>query len=100
MSSYARPFHRSSRLRHLVAGAGAVVVLFLLGSTAVDGGAGDPGEPVTIAVDARDVPCDEPYDDRVELLPDTLGGKVRISVVVRNRDCCCCDAVPDGREGR
>lgn len=91
MPAYSRPFYQSSRLRHFAAGAGAVLLLFLLGSASRVGiGPMATDEEVTVAVDVRDVPCDEPYEDRVEVIPDTLDGRVRISVVVRNRDCCCC----------
>ncbi|WP_420457453.1 hypothetical protein [Rubrivirga sp.] len=91
MKPYSRPYHKSTRLRHFAAGVGGVVLLFtLLAASRVGIAPMEPGEPREIVVDVVDVPCDEPFDRDVEVLPDTLGGDARLHVVVRKRDCCCC----------
>ena len=91
MANYSRPYHKSARLRHFAAGIGGALVLSSLVAASVVRvpSAGDR-EELSVAIDVRDVPCNEPYDDQVEVIPDTLSGRNRITVVVRNRDCCCC----------
>ncbi len=105
MKPYSRPYHKSTRLRHFAAGVGGVVLLFtLLAASRVGIAPMDPAEPMGIVVDVVDIPCDEPFDEDVEVIPDTLNGISRIHVVVRKRDCCCClgDGADFGtlREGR
>ena len=91
MSRYSRPLHQSSRVRHFAAGVGGTLLLFtLIAASKVGISPMDAQEELSVAIDVRDVPCGEPYDDTVEVIPDTLKGKNRITVVVRNRECCCC----------
>ena len=55
-----------------------------------------------LSVDVRDVPCDEPFDesDRVQVIPDTSrSGRIQVQVVVRNRNCCCCEGAVSGPLG-
>ena len=95
MRPYPRQVFKSSRLRHFAAGAGAFAVL-----TAIFAANGVGIAPKTtsegimdLQVDVRDVPCTEPFDEdeRVQVIPDTLSGRIGVQVIVRNRQCCCCE---------
>ena len=92
MRPYPRPFLKSSRVRHFAAGLG--VALLLGGVFAATGAAPKRTSEgiMDLSVDVRDVPCDEPFneDERVQVIPDTLEGRIGVQVVVRNRQCCCC----------
>lgn len=95
MRPYPRPFLKSSRVRHFAAGLGAAFVLLAL-SAAADVGIAPMNRSegiMDLSVDVRDVPCNEPFDenDRVQVIPDTLSGRIGVQVVVRNRQCCCCE---------
>ena len=95
MRSYPRPFFKSSRVRHFAAGLGAALVLVALSAASGVGIAPmNRSEGIMdLSVDVRDVPCDEPFneDERVQVIPDTLSGRIGVQVVVRNRNCCCCE---------
>lgn len=93
MRPYPRPLHKSTRVRHFVAGAAASFVLFsfLVGVIGCERTGPNP-EPrgVDVEVDVRPAPCDSttyespPVTERREIDPD---GNVRIRVTVRT--CCC-----------
>ena len=94
MRPYPRPFLKSSRVRHFAAGLG---VALLFGAVFAATGAAPKRTSegiMDLSVDVRDVPCDEPFDEdeRVQVIPDTLNGRIGVQVVVRNRQCCCCGA--------
>ena len=95
MRPYPRQVLKSSRLRHFAAGAGAVAVLVALSAASGVGIAPKKTSEgiMDLTVDVRDVPCTEPFDeaDRVQVIPDTLSGRIGVQVVVRNRQCCCCE---------
>ena len=95
MRSYPRPFFKSSRVRHFAAGLGvAVAVVALSAASGVGIAPMNRSEGIMdLSVDVRDVPCNEPFDEneRVQVIPDTLSGRIGVQVVVRNRNCCCCD---------
>ena len=96
MTPYSRPFYKSTRLRHVAAGAGGVVLLFtLLAASRVGIAPMEAGDPMEVVVDVVDVPCDEVADRDVEVVPDTLHGAARLHVVARTRDCCCCLGAAD-----
>lgn len=94
MRPYPRPFFKSSRVRHFAAGLGAATVLVaLFAASGVTPKRTSEGI-MDLSVDVRDVPCDVPFDEdeRVQVIPDTLNGRIGVQVVVRNRQCCCCEA--------
>lgn len=96
MRPYSRPFLQSSRVRHFAAGIGAALFLVALTAASTVGIAPMDGPEgiMDLTIDVEDVPCDEPFDenDRVVVDPDTVLGQIRMRVVVRNRNCCCCES--------
>lgn len=103
MRSYSRPLRQSSRVRHFAAGLGAAFLLIGLTAASTIGIApmDEPKGIMDLTIDVQDVPCDEPYDEneRVLVEPDTLNGQIRMHVIVRNRDCCCCGSDDRGKLG-
>ena len=104
MRPYTRPLLKSSRIRHFAAGAAGVLLLVAL--TAASGMGIAPTTRsegiMDLSVDVRDVPCDEPFDesDRVQVIPDTMSSeRIKVHVVVRNRNCCCCEGDVTGPLG-
>ena len=104
MRPYTRPLLKSSRVRHFAAGAAGVLLLVAL--TAASGVGISPTTRsegiMDLSVDVRDVPCDEPFDesDRVQVIPDTMSSdRIKVHVVVRNRNCCCCEGDVTGPLG-
>ncbi len=95
MRPYPRQILKSSRIRHFAAGAGAVALLItVFAATGVGIAPKRTSEGIMdLTVDVRDVPCTEPFDedDRVQVIPDTLSGRIGVQVIVRNRQCCCCE---------
>ena len=106
MRPYPRPLHKSTRVRHFIAGALASFLLFafLVGVVGCDrtGMAQDDTEPrgVDVEVDVRPAPCDStrydepPVTERREVDPS---GNVRVRVTVRT--CCCCCGDKDSYSG-
>lgn len=96
MRPYSRPYLKSSRVRHFAAGIGAALLLVGLTAASTVGiaPANDVKGIMDLTIDVQDLPCDEPFDEneRVLVEPDTMSsGQIRMHVVVRNRDCCCCE---------
>ena len=95
MRPYPRPLLKSSRVRHFAAGAGVILgIVALSAATGVGTASQLEAEGImNLQVDVRDVPCDEPWnpDERVQVIPDTLDGRIQVQVIVRNRECCCCE---------
>lgn len=91
--SYAAPFYRSSRLRHLAAGLGIGLSLFLVASAS--GSESDaPRRPIDLDVQVIPGDCDSTGAEAYEIPygPDAPpeGPDHKIRVVIRT--CCCCGA--------
>lgn len=101
MKSYPRPLHKSTRVRHFVAGAVASFLLFaflvgVVGCDRTGAAQNDDDRPgVDVEVDVRPAPCDStaynepPVTEKREVDPS---GNVRVRVTVRT--CCCCCGQP------